>query len=111
MNRQRRRQIEKQLKGKLTENQFEQLKSNVIEQTVENKVSRIWDIMSGELIRIMRKHRISEERVSAICTEFHEIMVKKFMEVKGDEGLFKRSGAQPGNGAYGNPPDDGECKV
>jgi hypothetical protein len=103
--------MEKQLKKKLTDEQFSQLSNKVIEQSVENKVSRIWDTMSGELIRIMRKHRISEERVSAICTEFHETMIKKFGEVKGDEGLFKRTGAQPGNGADGHTPNDGECEV
>lgn len=111
MNRERRRQIERQLKKKLTDEQFLQLRNEVIQKSVEDKVSRMWEIMSGELIQIMRRHRISEERVAAICTEFHDIMIHKFGEGKEDEGLSKCSGTEPTDGFDVHTSDDGECEV
>lgn len=109
MNRARRRQIEKQLKRRLTDEQFLQLKNEVIQQSIEDRVARIWDVMSGELIRIMRANRISEERVSKICTEFKCKMLEKFGEGSEDEGLSQCSGTKPAHGVNVHTQDDRKC--
>jgi len=90
MNRAMRRKMEKQLKGKLTDEQFQKIYDRAFHERVEERVSEIWEKMSPLLVKIMRENRISKERIRKILMEFLNEIKKEFGGNKNeDEGLFE----------------------
>jgi len=90
MNRAMRRKMDKQLRTKLTDEQFQELKSKTISEMIDIEVKRrlddTWSKMSSVLIEIMRKNRISQERIHKIVSEFSEEIYKRYGR-DNDEGL------------------------
>lgn len=80
--------MNRQLKEKLTDEQFQKLYDRAFHERVEERVSEIWEKMSPLLVKIMRENRISEERIKKILYEFLE-ETKKVYGGKKNEGLSK----------------------
>lgn len=78
MNRAMRRKMDKQLRAKLTDEQFQKLYDRAFHDRVEERTMEIWEKMSPVLIEIMRANKISQDRVKKILTEFYFEIKKQF---------------------------------
>lgn len=78
MNRAMRRKMDKHLKTKLTDEQFQKLYDRAFHDRVEERTMEIWEKMSPVLIEIMRANKISQDRVKKILTEFYFEIKKQF---------------------------------
>lgn len=86
MNRAQKRMMDKQLKKKLTTDQFEDLKSQVIEEKVREEVDRFIGNFVAVYLPAMRENKISEERANKIIEDVFSRARKRFDNgAKGDE--------------------------
>ncbi|SHF16816.1 hypothetical protein [Caloramator proteoclasticus] len=88
MNRAMRRKMEKQVRSKLTDKQFQEYKNWSVNATIEEEVVRrcdnVWGKMTKALIEVMRENRISEERTQKMLEEMAKRLRKIVNEEKGD---------------------------
>lgn len=89
MNRELRRKQQKELKSKLTDEQFKMIYDRAFHEMVEQRVSEIWEKMSPLLVETMRENRISEDRIRKILTLFLEKTKKVYGGEKKNERLSK----------------------
>ncbi|KXZ40033.1 hypothetical protein SAMN05661008_01507 [Alkalithermobacter thermoalcaliphilus JW-YL-7 = DSM 7308] len=78
MNRKYRRMRDKELRKKLTQEQYEDLRSKAQEEHAERKAYEIFSTLCEKLRKVMRDNKISEQRIEKIFTDFLE-------EIKGEK--------------------------
>lgn len=76
--------MDKQLKGKLTPEQFELIKSQVIEERVREDVDRFVGNFVTVFLPAMRENKISEERANRIIEDVFHKAHERF--AKGEKG-------------------------
>lgn len=73
MNRERRRNMKKELKKKFTDEQYEKISQKVVQEAVDLEVARqmrkIITHMTDTIVDVLRENRISEERTSKIINQ------------------------------------------
>lgn len=66
------RKMRREAKKKLTDEQFEKLHDEANQEFAMTRAKENFDAMCMNLVKIMRKHRISEDRINAIFKDFIE---------------------------------------
>lgn len=87
MNRAQRRKTDKLLKGKLTQDQFELIKGQVMDERVKEEVDRFIGNFVSVFMPAMRENKISEERANRIVEDVFAKAHERFD--KGEKGEKK----------------------
>ncbi|WP_297428953.1 hypothetical protein [Clostridium sp.] len=106
-NRAERRKIDKNVRKKLTPQQFKDFTSEITEEYVKQEIDR----MSAKLIedvadilpKVLKQNRVSDQRVDKILSDFSKAFREKYKEVFEDEGLSKQRAKES------NCNNDGSC--
>ncbi len=84
LNRAQRRKTDKLLKGKLTQDQFELIKGQIIDERVREEVDRFVGNFVSVYLPAMRENKISEERANRIIEDVFNRAQERFN--KGEKG-------------------------
>lgn len=71
MGRKERREQKSFLQRKLTDEQFEFFKGEVIDEAVKQRLIKQWDILSVAFVKILRANKLSELRTLKILNEMN----------------------------------------
>ena len=85
MNRSMRRKQDKGIKKGLSQEQYKELKSELIDRMVNEKLNKFNEIFGEVIYAAFRRHRISEERANKIVDEIWRESFSKWGQV--NEGL------------------------